>query len=113
MIDFEQEIEERLRHFQWLNGKGNVKDCNHTLYEIIRLMLGMISQNSQQPTVEPESVTADVAVFAVQNSGAPTSEQTEITNETLLYPTTVKTINAPFGLTKFGNPKRDRSNHKK
>jgi hypothetical protein len=46
MIDFEQEIETRLALFQHLTGKGNIKDGNRTLYEIVRLMLGMITNQN-------------------------------------------------------------------
>jgi hypothetical protein len=106
MIDFGQEIEVRLRHFQWLNGKGNVKDCNNTLCEIIRLMIGMINQNT--------SSADDLAYYAnkIETSQSPPENYF---HGDALEPDGVlpsdPSPKAPLGLTRFGNPKRDRSNH--
>lgn len=105
MIDFEREIEVRLAQFQLLNGKGNVKDCNNTLYEIIRLMLGMIQ--NQQDVVE-----SDIEEVVIINNRCNELEpDAPVAVEDT--PAPVKAIHAPFGLTRFGNPKRDRSNHAK
>jgi hypothetical protein len=131
MIDFEQEIEKRLIRFQWLNGKGNVKDCNHTLYEVVRLMLTMITQQKNkieelgkppsdfdflkgmysQPTVTDTVVTDTPEI----NNGAIISDTVEEADTDTVEkpPQPSVTPSAPLGLTKFGNPKRDRSNHKK
>ena len=123
MSDFDQEIENRLRHFQWLNGKGNVKDCNHTLYEIMRLMLGMLAQNKSASTA-PRADAADEPVITLDTAESlsePVADDDNIaiTSDVLMHPTVTEaiqpfqTLHAPFGLTKFGNPKRDRSRHKK
>jgi hypothetical protein len=130
MIDFEQEIENRLRHFQWLTGKGNVKDGNHTLYEVIRLMLGMIAHNKSKidalgkppigdnfelflknmhennpPPNDPEIQNDDAEPITITESSAETESESEPSQPTV--------TDAPLGLTKYGNPKRDRSTHKK
>jgi len=115
MIDFEREIEIRLSQFQLLNGKGNVKDCNNILYEIIHLMLEMIQVN------KPLDDDGEPDESSVGNGCDPTpanqyqafadAEPNE-PNEVSI-PAPVKTIYAPLGLTRFGNPIRDRSRHTK
>ena len=68
-----------------------------------------------------QTVTDAVATDTPEiNNGAIISDTVEetpvlvdtVTAEEPPQPTVV-TPNAPLGLTKFGNPKRDRSNHKK
>lgn len=111
MIDFEQEIENRLRQFQLLNGKGNIKDCNHTLYEIIRLMMGAIARNTH--AIEPSDPEVYVPA-AVPETPVPIDDQIAIDSHMLDHPETNEMLQppvkrpAPFGLTKFGNPKRIR-----
>jgi len=117
MIDFEQEIEVRLAQFDYLNGKGNVKDCNKTLYEILRLMLGMMTQ--QEAEVEPpmtvtlsEEIEEEIVEQIVEQiiTADIAGEHKAITSDELTIPTppVAKPRHAPHGLTANGNPRRIR-----
>ena len=83
MIDFEQEIETRLATFQHLNGKGNVKDCNRQLYEIVRLMLGMINQHNMMVPFTAQFTRA-AALDAAPSREAPNGYQIHVPASTPL-----------------------------
>lgn len=129
MIDFEQEIEQRLREFMLLTGKGNVKDSNRSLYEIIRLMLGMIARNHRRGASGEDRIDTAPALpsdlINQRPSGPPIEgEHIAISSASLMHPdaasyspglvearpgeaaSTAVKLNAPYGLTKFGNPRR-------
>jgi hypothetical protein len=121
MIDFDDEIEAHLRHFQYLTGKGNVKDAHKTLYEILRLMLGMMSSASippgglGAPHFHPDPVeTPSVSDPTIGDEHRPPcSSEPSPTTATTTTIARVPLKNAPYGLTKFGNPRRIRSNNRK
>lgn len=84
MIDFVHQIDLRLREFQRLTGKGNIKDCHQILYEIIRLLVAMINQPPEQ-------------IVMIESSHAPLiSDPAPSTSD----------IIAPYGFTRHGNPQR-------
>jgi hypothetical protein len=73
MIDLVEQIDLRLREFQRLTGKGNIKDCHQILYEIIRLMMALLHQRPRAVHDNPPVpvVTADVtAPYGFTNTGA-------------------------------------------
>jgi hypothetical protein len=123
MIDFEQEIETRLALFQQLTGKGNIKDGNRTLYEIVRLMLGMINQNGAgmafmqqlQPAVAPDASPSREAPpgYSIQVASLPVASETPetvaITEDALEHPASAPLasdpVDAPYGYTRHGHPR--------
>jgi hypothetical protein len=118
MIDFEDEIEVRLREFQYLTGKGNVKDAHKTLYEILRLMLGMMASPSippgalGAPHIDPDPVETIETPEVVVTEPTVSGEHRAISSAELSAPK-VPLKHAPHGLTKFGNPRRIRNNTKR
>jgi hypothetical protein len=123
MIDFEREIEIRLDQFQHLTGKGNVKDSNRTLYEIVRLMLGMINHRNEavsevveiasekpQAVLEPIIVNSPTKTVETAVDLSETVDEVTIT-EALALP--IKPArHAPYGYTAAGNVRRLRNRKK-
>lgn len=120
-MDYEHEIHQRLSRFPVLNGRGNVRDSTQLLYEVIQLML------EQRTAAPPPCPTFDASLagleelgfsipLAMQDDATVIGEHIEVSSEVLHpepAPMPPRKMNAPHGLTKFGNPRRIRPPRKK
>jgi len=123
MIDFEREIEIRLDQFQHLTGKGNVKDSNRTLYEIVRLMLGMINHRNEAAaevveinSEKPQAVLDPLMVVTPTKPMETALQLSETVNEVTITEALTLPIkparHAPYGYTAAGNVRRLRNRKK-